>query len=347
MTVLILVLLAFQVSPELRQHVDAGLKAKAAGDLDGAIREFQRVVELAPTLAAAHVNLGAVYFEKKDYAAALPPLEKALELDPNLLGAHAMIGAALLAQGYSARAIPHLEKAGADDLLGVALLEADRPREALDHLEAALTNRPNDPDLLYYVGQAHAQLSRNAFERLQKSNPESARAQQMMGEALASAGNREGAERHFQAALSARPDLRGVHYAIGELALAAGDYEKAEAEFRTEAKMAPGSAAAAFKLGLVLFNRGLVKEAKDEFKRADELQPGMPETLFQLGKASSLSGDSAAAVKYLEKVIEAEQDSKLAQEAHYQLAQVYRSLGRGADADREMKLYQKARPAGR
>ena len=59
MTVLILVLLAFQVSPELRQHVDAGLKAKAAGDLDGAIREFQRVVELAPTLAAAHVNLGA------------------------------------------------------------------------------------------------------------------------------------------------------------------------------------------------------------------------------------------------------------------------------------------------
>ena len=61
----LLLLLAFQVTPELRQHVEAGMKAKSAGDLDTAIREFKRVVELAPELAAAHVNLGAVYFDKK------------------------------------------------------------------------------------------------------------------------------------------------------------------------------------------------------------------------------------------------------------------------------------------
>ena len=71
--------LAFQFTPELKQHVQAGLSAKASGDLDTAIREFQRVVELAPDLAAAYVNLGAVYLEKKDYASAIAPLKKSLE----------------------------------------------------------------------------------------------------------------------------------------------------------------------------------------------------------------------------------------------------------------------------
>ena len=120
----LVVLLAFQVTPELKQHVDAGLKAKNAGDLDAAIREFQRVVELAPGLAAAHVNLGAVYYDKKDYTHAIPPLRKGLQINPDLPGAQAMLGAALLAQGYASESIPYLEKVHADDLLGVALFES-------------------------------------------------------------------------------------------------------------------------------------------------------------------------------------------------------------------------------
>jgi len=151
----VVVLFALQVTPELKQHVEAGLKAKNAGDLDTAIREFQRVAEIAPELAAAHVNLGAAYLEKKDYAHAIPPLRRALELNPNLSGAHGMLGAALLAQGYAAESTAHLEKAGADDLLGVALLESGRAREAVDKLETAILKRPNDPDLLYYLTEAH------------------------------------------------------------------------------------------------------------------------------------------------------------------------------------------------
>ena len=157
---------AFQVTPELKQHVEAGLAAKHTGDLDSAIREFRRVVELAPGLAAAHVNLGAVYCEKKEYGNAIAPLRKALEINPDLVGAHEMLGTALLAQGYAADSIPHLEIARSEALLGVALLEAGRAREALDKLEAALEKQPGDPDLLYYAGQAHARLSRQAFDLL-------------------------------------------------------------------------------------------------------------------------------------------------------------------------------------
>ncbi|HVW86340.1 MAG TPA: tetratricopeptide repeat protein, partial [Bryobacteraceae bacterium] len=198
---LLLILLAFQFTPELRQHVDAGLRAKAAGDLDTAIREFSRVAELAPNLAAAYVNLGAVYLEKKDYADAIRELRKALRIKDDLPGAHGMLGTALLAQGFAGEAIPHLEKAQADDLLGVALFEAGRVREAVDSLEAALLKRPDDPDLLYYLGQAHARLSKQLFVRLREGNPESARTHELLGEAMAGSGNRDAAEKHFRAAL--------------------------------------------------------------------------------------------------------------------------------------------------
>ncbi|MCC6537350.1 MAG: tetratricopeptide repeat protein, partial [Bryobacterales bacterium] len=260
------------VTPELRQHVEAGLKARAAGDLDTAAREFRRVAELAPDLAAAHVNLGGVLFQKQSYSEAIPPLRRALALNPDLPGAHQMLGTALLAQGAAADAVPHLEQAKVNDLLGIALLESGKTRDAVDRLETALLERPNDADLLYYLSQAHGRLSRDLAQRLRAHPAGFARLQQMIGEAAAAAGQREQATKHLLAALTGRPDLRGVHLALGELHVAAGDYARAEREFRVESDLAPASAAAAYQLGNALLNLGRVKEAIPELERSARLR---------------------------------------------------------------------------
>ena len=343
MIALVTLLFAMQVPAELKQHVEAGLAAKRMGDWDAAIREFRRVVELAPRLPAAYVNLGAVYYEKKDYGGAIPPLRQALELNPDLPGAHAMLGAALLAQGYSSEAVDHLEKGKADDLLGVALLESGRPREAIDKLEGVLEQQPGNSDLLYYLSQAHERLARLAAERLLERSPDSPRAHQLLGESRAAAGNHDGAEKELRAALTARPELRGVHLLLGDLYLASGDYDQAEREFRTEATLAPGSAAAAGKLGLVLLNRGETRAAITELERGNRLQPDNAEILLQLGKARYNTGESAAAEKIFLRVLELEKGSGLAATAHFQLADLYRKAGRTADADREMRAFQDIR----
>jgi tetratricopeptide (TPR) repeat protein len=93
----------------------------------------------------------------------------------------------------------------------------------------------------------------------------------------------------------------------------------------------------------VLASRGRAAEALAELKRADALQPGMPETLFELGKLLNASGEAPAAEAYLKQVLAAEQGTALAESAHFQLAQVYRKLGRAADADRELKAFQELR----
>jgi tetratricopeptide (TPR) repeat protein len=294
-------------------------------------------------MAAAHVNLGAAFLAKRDYASAVGPLRRALEINASLPGAHGMLGTALLAQGFACEAISHLEKGQAEDLLGVALLDCGRPREALERLEAALEKRPQDPDLLYYLSQTHGQLAKAVFEKLQQLDPRSPRAQQMLGEAQAAAGNRSAAQKHFAAALAARPDLRGIHFALGELALRAGEFETALSEFRTEADLAPGSALTAYKMGYAAGQLGKLPEAIAELRRADKLQPGMPETLFELGKLLHASGESQAAEEPLRRVLAAETDSELAEQAQFQLAQVYRALGRIAEAERATKAFQSLR----
>jgi tetratricopeptide (TPR) repeat protein len=335
--------LAAQIASELNERVAAGLKAKKQNDLETAIREFKRVVELAPNLPAAHMNLGAVYFEKRDYDKAIPALRKALELNPELIGAHELLGAALAARGYWADAIPSLEKAQVPELLGVALLETGRVREAIDRLESALEKRPEDPDLLYYLGQAYGRLSKQFVDRLVGHGVDTARKEQLLGEAAAETGKRDAAEKHFRAALEKRADLQGVHLAIGELYLTSGDYANAEREFREELRLTPGAAITHYKLGATLLERGRLEESLAELKLADRLRPEMPETLLELAKATAAAGDSRAAESLFQKVISLEKTSELARIAHFQLAQLYRKLGRTADAERELQLFQTIR----
>lgn len=338
MTVLLVWLAMSQaVTPELRAQVEAGMQAKANGDLDSAIRAFRRVTELAPDMAAAHANLGAALFEKRDYDGAEGPLRRALALNPALVGSAQMLGTALLVQGAAEEAVPYLEKSGADHLLGIALLEAGRPREALEKLEAALAGKPGDPDLLYYAAQAHGRLARLVYDRLRTNPAAEARVQQMMAEAQAASGNREASAKHFQAALAARPDLRGVHLSLGELYLAAADYGRAETEFRAEVVLSPKSAAAAYRLGAALAQNGKAVEAVAALERALLLAPAMPETLLELGKVHAAAGNAQAAEPPLLRVIEIEPQSALAEAAHLQLAAIYRKLGRAADAESQTK----------
>ena len=172
--ILLSLLLALQAAAPpspAAQHLHAGVEAEKSGQLDVALTEFQKATELDPKLAIAFVDVGDIYMEKHDYAAAIAPLKRAVELSPNLEGAHRLLGYALLAQGYATEAIPHLEKAHAEDALGIALVEAGKLQQAMPVLQKALSQNPNDPDLLYYYGRAAGLLSKQVFDELEDRFP--------------------------------------------------------------------------------------------------------------------------------------------------------------------------------
>jgi tetratricopeptide (TPR) repeat protein len=328
-------------SPQAAQHMQAGIDADKQRQFEVAIREFRKVTELDPKLTAGFVNLGEVYMETHDYASAIAPLKHALELSPDLVAAHQLLGYALLAQGYAAEAIPHLERAKEQAALGIAQLETGQLPEAVANLRAALKARPNDPDLLYYLGRASGLLSKQTIDTLLAAYPDSARAHQATGENYFVLRRMPDAEKEYREALRERPDTPGIHLELGLVYAGASQWAQAEQEFRAETKLQPGNAEAAFRLGDALLREGQAHTARAELERANRLQPGMPETLYSLGKAASLDNDAATAQKAWADMLNIEKEGPLAAQAHFGLAALYRKRGNAAQAEREMQEFQR------
>jgi len=337
----VVMLAAQAMPPDVVKHAQAGMAAQKEGRYGDAVREFTRVAELAPGLAAAFVNLGNAHMLNGDHAAAVAPLRRSLELNPALIGAAQMLGVALLTSGHAAEAIPHLERTGTTGPLGIALYQAGRLPEAIARLSAALAAQPDDPDLLYYLGRASGQLSKSSYDALQASDPGSARALQLDGETHVALRKLPEAEKAYLAALRLRPATPGVRLLLGEVYATQGEWEKAAAEFKAESRVRPGDAESAYRLGHALLELGRVKEARTELTRAAGLARGMPETLYDLGKAASLDGDAAAAVRHWEELLGVEKQSALALQAYFGLAAMYRKLGQGAKADAALVEYRR------
>jgi len=199
------------ISPEAARHMQAGIAADKQKQFDAAITEFKKVTELEPTFADGFVGLGQTYMEKHDFASAVTPLKRALEVDPDLAPAHQLLGYALLAQGYAAQAIPHLQKVQDKTGLGIAEIQTGQLPEAVANLQAALAERPNDQDLLYYLGRASGLLSKQSIDTLLAAYPDSARAHQALAENYFVLRQMPEAEKEYREALRLRPDTPELH----------------------------------------------------------------------------------------------------------------------------------------
>lgn len=339
--ILALALAPQSVPPETAQHMQAGVEAHKQKHFDAAIAEFRKATETDPNLPEAFLDLGEEYVVTRNYGAAIAPLKRALELRPDLEEAHLQLGYALLSQGFAAEAIPHLARAHAVEALGIAQIETGQYQEAIANLSAGLAKRPNEPDLLYYLGRASGLLSKRSIDTLIATYPDSARTHQAMAENYFVLRQMPQAESEFQAALRQRPDIPGLHLELGLVYASAAQWPNAEEQFRSETKLQPGNAEAAYRLGSALLQEGKIHAAREELDRADRLKPDMPETLYALGKAASLEGDTAAAEKAWLHLIDIEKETSLAAQAHFGLAALYRKEGKPSKAESELQEFRR------
>ena len=262
-------------------------------------------------------------------------------MSPDVAAGHQLLGSALLALGYNAATIPHLEKVREQTALGIAQIGTGQLQPAVENLQAALAQHPNDPDLLYYLGRASGLLSKQAIDTLQAAYPDSTRAHQALAENYFVLRQMPQAEKEFLETLRLRPDTPELHMELGLVYAGSAQWPKAEEQFRAQTKLQPGNAEGAYRRGTALLQQGKASEARIELQRADRLQPEMPETLYSLGKAAALAGDPAAAEKAWTKLLAIEKDSSLAAQTHFALAGLYRKQGKTADAERETQEFQK------
>jgi Tfp pilus assembly protein PilF len=122
------------------------------GDLAGAIEGYHRSLAIHPT-AEAHTFLGWAYSFQGDLDAAIHQCERAIEVDPTFGNPYNDIGAYLIQLGRYAEALPWLKRALKARRyeprhyphynLGFALLNLGRTDEALLEFKRALRRCPD------------------------------------------------------------------------------------------------------------------------------------------------------------------------------------------------------------
>lgn len=116
------------------------------GSLQEAIDCYRKVIELEPEHAAAHINLGTIYYNRREFALAEQHYRQAIEADPRYALAHFDLGNVLDETGRVAEAIEEYKTAlllaptyaDAHYNLALAYERQREPRRALHHWRAYL-----------------------------------------------------------------------------------------------------------------------------------------------------------------------------------------------------------------
>ena len=233
-------------------HINLGEALREKGDIDGAIRQYEAAVRLAPSFPDARVNLGVALAKKGQIEEAICQYQDALRLNPGHANAHYNLGNALGKKGQSEEAIREYQEAirvkpdhaEAHDNLGIALAKRGQTDEAIRHYQEALRLKP-------YLADAHNGL----------------------GAALDKKGQIDEAIRHLQEALRLKPDDADAHYNLGVAFYQQGRTAEAIRQFQEVLRLNPSHAEAHNNLGTALGLKGEVEQAIRHFQEALRLAP--------------------------------------------------------------------------
>jgi tetratricopeptide (TPR) repeat protein len=345
-----------QSSPDRQHQIESHMKQAqtylSENRPDLAIPEFKAILALDPKNVDARGNLGVILFFQGHYPEAIPQLRSALKLQPSLWKIQALLGIAEKRTGDTKNAVADLEKAFPNltepkirvqagmELIDLYSALEDLPKAA--PVIAALREAdPTNVELIYTAYRIYSDLLDESRLSLIVAGPNSARVHQMMAHELAKQGHTDEAIANYQEALKIDPHASGLHFELAEMLnsstspLGRGDAEK---EYQAALAANPLDEKAECKLGDLAALRGDQPAAAEHYQRAMKLQPNDSEAIVGLSKTLMTMNQPEQALPLLEQALKLDPTNAT---AHFRLSTLYRKMGRGDDADRELAEYKK------
>jgi tetratricopeptide (TPR) repeat protein len=188
------------------------------GQVDGAIVQFQRALEINPDRPEDQNNLGVALVRNGRLDEAVEHYNAALRINPNYAKAH--------------------------NGLAFVLLQTGKPDDAIEHLRKAVEIDPGHAEGLNSLGMALVQRGRKAeameeFNRALKINPRFAEAHYNLGDALVQAGRTDEAIVHLQEAVEINPNYAEAHNDLGTCLAQKGRLNEAIVQFNTALQVNP------------------------------------------------------------------------------------------------------------
>jgi predicted O-linked N-acetylglucosamine transferase (SPINDLY family) len=236
-------------------HVNLGHALRGLGRLADAAACYRRAIDLQPRMAAAHLGLGIALKELGELPTAVEHLRTALAIQPQPVG-YDQLGVCLHLLGQVQAALPCWQHAlrlrpnfaAAHHHLANALVDLQRPEEAIASYRQALACEPG-----------HAEIHVN------------------LGAALLTLARPVEAERCLRAALALQPDLALAHLDLGNACVQQGRWQQGLAHHQQAVALAPGLVQAQENLGHTFKQLGRSEDAWHCFEHALALQPQQPQ----------------------------------------------------------------------
>lgn len=345
---------------ETQRDYATAQRTLASGDVDGALRIFERLSSANPEIAELHATIGAIHYQQGDYPGALKELNEAKRLKPGLPRIDGLIAMSQAEMGDFKQALPKLEEtfrtAQDEPVKRMSGLQLERAYTALQQdsnaVKVALELQrlfPSDPEVLYHNERIFGNFAFLTAQKLVAVAPDSIWRQQAAAEAYESQGSLDQAIAAYRHILTLDPKHRGIHYRIGRC-LREGerhthhpeDLVNAMAEFQQELKLNPNNANAAYEIGELHRLAGELEPARASFEAALKIYPDFPEANLGLGTVLASLDQPVKALPYLKMAIKNDPSDEA---SWYRLSQVQRSLGhkpeQKAAMDEFLKLHKK------
>lgn len=190
-------------------------------------------------------------------------------------------------------------------------------------LHEILKEKPNDAEILYFLGIVYAQAEDfdQAMEYIQKSlqfNKTNSDAYLALGIMYKQKGIINNAITAFEKAISLNPNDTEAYNNLGDIWGQKGQLKEAIACYENAIKNNPNNYELNHKLGMVYEARGLFNEAIISYQKAIQINPNSAEAYNNLGNVLSKKGCSTDAIACYQKAIQ----------INPKLAEIYYNLGK-------------------
>ena len=321
--------------------------AQAAGDVDQAIQNYQRALQLHPDWDDGRWNLAMLQYSARHYPEAISELKIWVQRQPNFGTAWAVMGLCEFEIKDYNNALIHLQHGellgfgGSPEAVGLAryrlaILENRNGQfeNVMETLLPGTRSRTPAKEIQIVLGMALLRMP-SLPEQLE---PSKIALVQSAGEiaALLLNSKYDQAFPELQLLLKQYPSVPFLHYAYGTALAALSQFDEAKTLLRAELQISPQSELPYISLASVELKQYRPAEALTSAQRAVQLAPESVEALYVLGRAHLELGDNQQAVSELE---QASRFASGSPEVHFNLAKAYAKAKLPEKAEQERAIF--------
>jgi Flp pilus assembly protein TadD len=209
---------------------DLGVVDEKLGQTQEARQCFEQACQAVPNSSTFHYSLARRLYLDHQIEPAITEYQKALEIDPNNIDAHNNLGVALADLGHYPEAIEqyqaalkingsypeaqqNLGYAQAHTSLGITYFKQGNAEKAMDEYRKALEIDPDYSDAYYNLGLLYqargaGEQAIEAYRRAIRCNPNNADAHNNLGVAYHKLGKNDLAQNEYKEALRIKPEFK-------------------------------------------------------------------------------------------------------------------------------------------